>query len=66
MPESTAATNDIDLINYLKSIPDARMRRCIRFPIWYLLMFAVRDIMGLPDPSVFGTARCQLGMLAAN
>ena len=41
MLESASASTDLDLINYLRSIPDARMRRGVRFPAWYLLLVAV-------------------------
>lgn len=45
MLASTAAATDLDLIAYLKSIPDARMRRGVRFPAWYLLLGAVLGIL---------------------
>ena len=35
----------LDLISYLRSIPDARMRRGVRFPAWYLLLVAVLGIL---------------------
>jgi hypothetical protein len=43
--ESASATTDLDLISYLRSIPDARMRRGVRFPAWYLLLVAVLGIL---------------------
>jgi len=43
--ESASAANDLDLISYLRSIPDARMRRGVRFPAWYLLLVAVLGIL---------------------
>jgi len=43
--ESVSATTDLDLISYLRSIPDARMRRGVRFPVWYLLLVAVLGIL---------------------
>jgi len=43
--ESTSTTTDLDLISYLRSIPDARMRRGVRFPVWYLLLVAVLGIL---------------------
>jgi len=43
--ESASAATDLDLITYLKSIPDARMRRGVRFPAWYLLLVAVLGIL---------------------
>jgi hypothetical protein len=43
--ESASAANDLDLISYLRSIPDVRMRRWVRFPAWYLLLVAVLGIL---------------------
>ncbi len=45
MPETAVAATDLDLIGYLKAIPDARMRRGVRFPAWYLLLVAVLGIL---------------------
>ena len=45
MPESLSAATDLDLISYLKAIPDARMRRGVRIPAWYLLLVAVLGII---------------------
>ena len=45
MLESAPTATDLDLISYLKSIPDARMRRGVRFPAWYLLLVAVLGIL---------------------
>lgn len=45
VPETAAAATDLDLISYLRSIPDARMRRGVRFPAWYLLLVAVLGIL---------------------
>ena len=45
MLESASAATDLDLISYLRSIPDARMRRGVRFPAWYLLLAAVLGIL---------------------
>jgi hypothetical protein len=45
VPETAAAATDLDLISYLKAIPDARMRRGVRFPAWYLLLVAVLGIL---------------------
>ena len=52
MPQSGSATTDLDLIGYLKAIPDARMRRGVRFPAWYLLFarLAVVDVRVLSVP----------------
>jgi hypothetical protein len=43
--KSASAATDLDLISYLRSIPDARMRRGVRFPAWYLLLVAVLGIL---------------------
>ena len=43
--ESASTATDLDLISYLRSIPDARMRRGVRIPAWYLLLVAVLCIM---------------------
>jgi hypothetical protein len=45
VPESLSAATDLDLISYLKAIPDVRMRRGVRIPAWYLLLVAVLGIM---------------------
>ena len=45
MSKSASAATDLDLISYLKAIPDARMRRGVRFPAWYLLLVAVLGIL---------------------
>ena len=45
MPETISAATDLDLISYLKSIPDPRMRRGVRIPSWYLLLVAVLGIL---------------------
>ncbi len=45
MSDSAFAATDLDLISYLRSIPDARMRRGIRIPAWYLLLVAVLGIL---------------------
>jgi hypothetical protein len=42
---SASAATDLDLISYLRSIPDARMRRSVRLPASYLLLVAVLDIL---------------------
>jgi len=36
VPETGSAATDLDLISFLKAIPDARMRRGVRIPAWYL------------------------------
>jgi len=43
--ESVSAATDLDLISYLKAIPDCRMRRGVRIPAWYLLLVAVLGIL---------------------
>ena len=45
VPESLLVATDLDLISYLKAIPDARMRRGVRIPAWYLLLVAVLGIL---------------------
>ncbi len=45
MPAIAYAATDLDLISYLKVIPDGRMRRGVRFPAWYLLQVAVLGIL---------------------
>lgn len=45
MPQSVSAATDLDLISFLKAIPDTRMRRGIRIPAWYLLLVAVLGIL---------------------
>lgn len=45
MPQIASAATDLDLISYLQAIPDARMRRGVRIPAWYLLLVAVLGIL---------------------
>ena len=45
MPQIASAATDLDLISYLRAIPDARMRRGVRIPAWYLLLVAVLGIL---------------------
>ena len=45
MLKSDSAATDLDLISYLKAIPDARMRRGVRIPAWYLMLVAVLGIL---------------------
>ena len=45
MPETASAATDLDLISFLKAIPDVRLRRGIRIPAWYLLLVAVLGIL---------------------
>ena len=49
MLKSDSAATDLDLISYLKAIPDARMRRGVRIPAWYLLLVAVLGILSRCD-----------------
>lgn len=54
---SASVVSDLNLISYLRSIPDARMRRVVGFPAWYLLLLAVLGILSgcqnLGDLDVF-------------
>ena len=45
MPETGPAATDLDLISYLKAIPDSRMRRGVRIPAWCLLLVSVLGIL---------------------
>ena len=45
MSESPSAATDLDLISFLRAIPDPRMPRGIRIPAWYLLLVAVLGIL---------------------
>ena len=45
MLDTAATTTDLDLISFLQAIPDARMRRGVRIPAWYLLLVAVLGIL---------------------
>ena len=45
MPETISAATDLDLISFLRAIPDPRMRRGIRIPACYLLLLAVLGIL---------------------
>jgi hypothetical protein len=42
--ETQAPATDLDLISFLRAIPDTRMRRGIRIPAWYLLLVALLGI----------------------
>ena len=50
MPETTLPTTDVVLISFLKVIPDARMRRGIPIPAWYLLLVVVGKPEPFPEP----------------
>ena len=56
MPESLSAATDLDLISYLKAIPDARMRRGVRIPALYLMLEAVLDFLS-PGQSMWDLER---------
>jgi hypothetical protein len=45
VPDTVSAATDLDLISFLRAIPDPRMRRGIRIPAWYLLLVAVLGIL---------------------
>jgi len=45
VPETALPATDLDLISFLRAIPDTRMRRGIRMPAWYLLLVAVLGIL---------------------
>ena len=45
MPKTAVASTDLDLISFLRAIPDPRMRRGVRIPSWYLLLVAVLGIL---------------------
>ncbi len=45
MLDSATAVTGLDLISYVRSISDARIRRGVQFPAWYLLLVAVLGIL---------------------
>jgi hypothetical protein len=45
LPDAASGAIELDLISHLRSIPDARMRRWVRFPAWHLLLVAVLGIL---------------------
>ena len=46
MPDpAVSAVTDLDLISFLRAIPDPRMRSGVRIPSWYLLLVAVLGIL---------------------
>jgi len=57
--ERASAATDLDLISYLRSIPNARMRHGVRFPAWYLLLVAIAVLV-----SSLQGIRCKAGGLA--
>ncbi len=67
MPKSDSAATDLDLINYLKAIPDARKRRGVRITARNLFLEAVpgilsrfsslRDLKPLPSATTLFSSR---------
>jgi hypothetical protein len=45
VPEKVSAATDLDLLSFLRAIPDPRLPRGIRIPSWYLLLVAVLGIL---------------------
>ena len=45
MPEPSPVNSSADLKSFLKTIPDSRYRRGVRFPQWFLLLVAVLGIL---------------------
>ena len=43
--QTVSTATDLDLISFLKAIPDTRMRRGMRIPAWSLLLVAVLGIL---------------------
>jgi hypothetical protein len=41
LPEFPVAATNLDLLSFLRTMPDTRMRRGIRIPAWYLLLVAI-------------------------
>jgi hypothetical protein len=58
--KSVSAASDLELISDLRSIPDAHMRRGVRFPAWFLLLVAVLGILG-GCQSLGDLERCSFG-----
>lgn len=42
---AVSALSNLDLISFLRAIPDPRMRRGVRIPSWYLLLVAILGIL---------------------
>ncbi len=51
--ENASAATDLDLISYLQAIPDARMRRGVRIPAWYLLLVWWQGLFEVIQKPVF-------------
>jgi hypothetical protein len=47
--QRVASATDLDLISYLKAIPEARMHGGVYMPAWYLLLVAVLGILSKCD-----------------
>ena len=45
MPQSVSSAKNLDLIRFLRAIPEGRMRRGVHIPAWYLLLVAVLGIL---------------------
>jgi hypothetical protein len=45
LSESSAAATDLDLISFLRVIPETRTRRGIRIPVWDLLLVVILAIL---------------------
>jgi len=43
--KSVSSATDLDLISYLKAIPDAWIRRGVRISAWYLMFVAMLGIL---------------------
>lgn len=45
MSQSFSSESDLELISFLKVIPNTRMLHGVRIPAWYLLQVAVLEIL---------------------
>jgi hypothetical protein len=45
VPETAVASTDLDLISFLRTIPDPRMWLGFRLPSWYLLLVGALGIL---------------------
>ena len=43
------SNHSVDLISFLKAIPDGRYRRGVRYPQWFLLLVAVLGILSAAE-----------------
>jgi hypothetical protein len=55
----------VNLISFLKAIPDGRYRRGVRYPQWYLLLLAVLGILSGCRSSPVSQAECSAGLASA-